>query len=110
MGNEVLLKVERDNARARRLYSKLGYRVVAIDKEAERPIAGPGGLRFVTTTQVAMRKDLRYPPVDSVVTWTLAACAAAYTATTVSAEQFGAVADLLRAGHLSAGLELLIAS
>ena len=79
---EVLLRVERDNGKARNLYRKVcdrpahacaarrcatdsprppangavppqvGYRVVALDKDAERPEAGPGGLRYVPTVQV----------------------------------------------------------
>jgi len=63
---EVLLKVEKDNRRAQRLYRRLGYRVVGIDKAAEKPEAGPSGLRFVPTSQVVMRKDLRFPPLDTV--------------------------------------------
>ena len=61
---EVLLKVEADNRKARSLYRSLGYRVIAVDREAERPEASSGGLKFVPTTQVAMRKDLRIPPPD----------------------------------------------
>jgi len=62
--SEVLLKVEADNRKARNLYRSLGYRVVAVDREAERPEASAVGLQFVPTTQVAMRKDLRLPPAD----------------------------------------------
>ena len=62
--SEVLLKVEADNRKARKLYRSLGYRVVAVDSEAERPEAGAAGLKFVPTTQVALRKDLRLPPAD----------------------------------------------
>ena len=64
--SEVLLKVEKDNSKARKLYRGLGYRVVAEDREAERPEASSGRLKFVQTTQIAMRKDLRYPPLDDV--------------------------------------------
>ena len=64
--SEVLLKVEKDNSKARKLYRGLGYRDVAVDREAERPDASSGRLKFVQTTQIAMRKDLRYPPLDTV--------------------------------------------
>lgn len=65
--DEVLLRVESDNGRARNLYRKLGYRVVDTDKGAERPVAGAGGLKYVPTVQVAMRKSLKFPPIDSVL-------------------------------------------
>lgn len=63
---EVLLKVEKENSKARRLYERLGYRSVALDAEAERPDMSSGRLLFVSTTQLAMRKDLRFPPFDTV--------------------------------------------
>ena len=79
--NEVLLKVERDNRRARNLYRVLGYRVVAVDKKAERPVAsGSGGMRFISTTQVAMRKDLQFPPADVVLSAVVLAGAASFVA------------------------------
>lgn len=64
---EIVLKVEADNAKARSLYRAAGYRVVATDREAQKPEAGLGGVRFVPTTQVAMRKDLVLPPLDTAV-------------------------------------------
>lgn len=94
--DEILLRVERDNGKARNLYRKLGYRVVAVDKEAERPIAGPGGLKYVPTVQVAMRKSLRYPPKDSVVGAVLFAAFAAFGFVNneqVLTEAFGLAAD-----------------
>ncbi|KAL1514888.1 hypothetical protein AB1Y20_003970 [Prymnesium parvum] len=64
--SEILLRVEQDNTKARRLYHSLGYRTVGVDTEAERPDASSGRLEFVRTTQVVMRKDLRFPPLDTV--------------------------------------------
>ena len=105
---EVLLKVERNNGKARNLYRKLGYRVVAVDQEAERPVAGPGGVQFVPTVQVAMRKSLSgVPPVDVLVGWALAAAAAAYGSQLEVTQQ---VAEALSAGRVEEvvlGLELL---
>ena len=65
--SEVLLRVEKDNAGARKLYRALGYRAVAEDREAERPEASSGRLQFVPTTQTIMRKDLRFPPLDTLL-------------------------------------------
>ena len=65
--SELLIKVEADNTRARKLYRKLGYRTVGEDPNAERPVAAGGRLRFVPATTIAMRKDLRFPPVDALV-------------------------------------------
>lgn len=105
--DEVLLKVEQDNRRARNFYRAIGYRVVAVDRDAERPIAGPTGLKFVKTTQVAMRKDLKYPPLDSVLT------VAAFVATAVYVnvafpEQVLQAASLIQAGELSGAARLLL--
>jgi ribosomal protein S18 acetylase RimI-like enzyme len=78
--DEMLLKVERDNSRAQRLYRKLGYRVVATDWEAERPEAQGGAVQFVPTTQVAYRKDLRYAmPPDTAAVYAATATAALAT-------------------------------
>ena len=74
--DEVLLKVEANNRKARNLYRRLGYRVVDTDRQAERPIVS-GGVRFVQTTQVAMRKDLRFPPPDTIIS-ALAIASAGY--------------------------------
>ena len=63
--DEVYLKVEKGNRKAFNLYRGLGYRVVATDPDAEKPIVVPGGIKYVKTTNVAMRKDLRFPPVDT---------------------------------------------
>lgn len=105
--DEVLLKVERDNRRARSLYQKLGYRVVALDREAERPEAGPGGVVFVKTTQVAMRKDLKYPPLDSVLSVAALVAVAAYAYLTFP-EQLAEAANLAQNGELLDAARLLI--
>ena len=110
--NEVLLKVEADNSRARSLYRSLGYRVVDTDKQAERPVV-KGGLRFVKTTQVAMRKSLTFPPFDSVVSALAVAAAVAYASSTyheqlAQAMDTGAQAErLLGAGDFEAALALI---
>lgn len=106
--DEVLLKVERDNAKARNLYRKLGYRVVAVDKAAERPEAGPGGVRYVPTVQIAMRKSLKYPPLDSVLSKVALAAAASYVALTYQGELAEAV-GLARDGQLEAAVRILLA-
>lgn len=65
---EMMLKVEKGNRKALNLYRSLGYRVVATDRNAEKPVvSAAGGLRYVKTVNIAMRKDLRFPPVDSVL-------------------------------------------
>ncbi len=79
--DEVLLRVEADNSKARSLYRRLGYRVVDTDKQAERPVV-QGGVRFVKTTQVAMRKSLTFPPLDSMLGTLALAIAAAYASAT----------------------------
>jgi hypothetical protein len=104
----MLLKVEQDNAKARKLYRKIGYRVVAVDRGAERPEAGPGGVRYVPTVQVAMRKNLLLPlPIDSLVSLAAAAAAAAYCVTQYGSELSEAAA-LVAGGQLEAALELLL--
>ena len=102
---EVLLKVERDNGRARNLYRKLGYRVVAVDNKAERPEAGPGGVRYVPTVQVAMRKDLVLPPLDVVGSASALLAGVAYGGTQYGAELAQAAA-MLRDGDYAAVLQL----
>lgn len=97
--NEVLLKVESDNKRARRLYQGLGYRVCGLDKGAERPVAAASGMAFVSTIQVAMRKDLRYPPADVAVPAAALGGAAIYLATQQT-ELLVQAASLLAAGEL----------
>ena len=99
--DEILLRVERDNGRARALYRKLGYRVVAVDKQAERPEASPaGGLKWVATTQVVMRKDLRAPPLDAVALPLLAAAALWYAWTSLEPADAAALLDAARSGRL----------
>jgi len=96
--DEVLLKVEKGNRKAFNLYKRLGYRVVATDPNAEKPIVATGGLKYVKTTNIAMRKDLRYPPLDTALssagTLVLAAALApkydALAQTVVSAFEGGA--------------------
>ena len=38
-----------------------------VDRGAEKPEASTGGVNFVPTVQHAMRKSLRYPPLDTLV-------------------------------------------
>jgi ribosomal protein S18 acetylase RimI-like enzyme len=82
--DEILLKVESENRRARNLYRSLGYRVVATLRDAEKPQPRPWGIEFVPTKQVAMRKSLRGGlPLDN-LDWlditTAAVCAGAAAA------------------------------
>lgn len=106
--DEVLLKVEADNGKARKLYRKLGYRVVAVDKKAERPEAGPGGVRYVPTVQVAMRKDLNKPPIDTVLSNAALLAATAYVAATCQSELVEA-ASLAGGGDVGAAMRVLLA-
>ena len=99
--SEVLLKVESDNGKALNLYRRVGYRKVAVDKEAERPVAGSGGLKFVRTTQVAMRKDLRFPPVDTVATALASAIAVYYAVGKLD----GSIESLAASGSLIEALQ-----
>jgi GNAT superfamily N-acetyltransferase len=105
--DEVLLKVEQDNGRARKLYRSVGYRVVSVDREAERPEAGRNGLIFVKTTQVAMRKDLKNPPLDTVVSTAALVAAAAYVSVSFP-EQLAEAASLVQAGRLADVVQLLL--
>ena len=75
-------QVEEDNRRARSLYRALGYRQCAVDRECERPQAGRYSVSFVPTTQVVMRKDVRYPPADVLVLRAAQLAGAAWAATT----------------------------
>ena len=106
--DEVLLKVERSNGKARNLYRNLGYRIVAVDKEAERPEAGKNGLTFVPTTQVAMRKDLRYPPLDSVA-FAAASTAAVIYVSAVYQTPLAEAASLAGAGELAEAARVVLA-
>ncbi|KAL1498874.1 hypothetical protein AB1Y20_013398 [Prymnesium parvum] len=55
--DEMLLKVEADNLRARRFYASLGYHAVARDTRAERPARTLfSRVRWERTTLVCMRK------------------------------------------------------
>ena len=55
--NEMVLKVEADNAAARSFYEDLGYSVVARDVKAEKPrIMIFSRVRWESTTLVCMRK------------------------------------------------------
>jgi len=103
--SEVLLKVEADNGKARNLYRSLGYRVVAVDMEAEKPQAGAGGLSFVSTTQVAMRKDLRLPPLDVAALRAALLGGASYLYTQYAATGLGPE-GLLRRAEEASGLDL----
>jgi len=103
--SEVVLKVEANNSKARNLYRRLGYRVVGTDKEAERPVIS-GGLRFVQTTQVAMRKSLTLPPLDTVATAGAATLAAYYASNTFPAE-LAQAKELVAAGRVEQLIELV---
>ena len=106
--NQVLLKVEDDNRRARSLYRKLGYRVVATDTLAERPVAGPGGLKFVSTTQVVMRKDLRFPPTDVIASAIVVSVLASRIGMAIGSEQLADAEAMLAAGQLAELGQLLL--
>lgn len=104
--DEILLKVEADNRRARNLYRKMGYRKVYLDKDAEKPEASPGGVKFVQTVQIALRKSLRYPPLDTLVVSAagLVAAAAIYA---TNADLLQQAAGLLLDGEIAEAAELL---
>ncbi len=109
---EVVLKVEDTNKGARKLYHGLGYRQTGIDREAEKPVVGSsnafgggGALRFVQTTNIALRKDLLLPPADvAAATAALAAALAAAASRAAGAPAaardavFAAAARLLDSG------------
>lgn len=61
---QLYLKVEKTNTKAMRLYRRLGYTDIGTDAVAEIPrgITGPfgGGVRWVRTPLVIMRKDLGF--------------------------------------------------
>ena len=57
--DEMLLKVEAGNRPAENLYRALGYRVTAEDTLAERPEPGASRVRWVRTSNIVLRKDLR---------------------------------------------------
>lgn len=105
--DEILLKVEQDNRRARNLYRKLGYRDVAVDKQAERPVASCSGLKFVPTVQVAMRKDLTRPPLDSILK-PLALIAAGCYLQAEDGEQLSHALSLLQGGQAADALNILL--
>ena len=65
-------------------------------------------MRYVPTVQVAMRKSLRYPPIDSVLSTAALVAAAAYAALTYQAE-LGAAAALARDGDVAAAVQVLLA-
>ena len=106
---EVVLKVEDTNKGARKLYHGLGYRQTGIDREAEKPVVGSsnafgggGALRFVQTTNIALRKDLLLPPAD------VAAAAAALAAALAAAASRAAEApDAARDAVFAAAARLL---
>ena len=99
--DEVLLKVEQDNRKARSLYRKTGYRVVDVDKQAERPVAGTrGGVTFVPTVQIAMRKSLRGPPLDTIAI-RLALAAALYVVFTQYQQPILEACGLLASGQMT---------
>ena len=66
--------------------------------------AGPGGVRYVPTVQVAMRKDLRRPPADTVAAAAAAIAAAAYLGAVLH-DDAAAVAALVADGRAGAALE-----
>lgn len=77
-------------------------RVVRTDDQAERPDATSGRLRFVKTTQLVMRKDLRFPPPD-----TLLLPAALLAALSLYLPNAAPLLSLLAAGDLSGAAEVV---
>ena len=75
-------------------------------EDAERPEAGPGGIKYVPTVQVAMRKSLRYPPLDSVVVAATAATAAVLLSMRFS-DEAAVIAGLVANGRGAAAAERL---
>ena len=105
---EVVLKVEDTNKGARKLYHGLGYRQTGIDREAEKPVVGSsnafgggGALRFVQTTNIALRKDLLLPPAD------VAAATAALAAAPAAASRAAEAPDAARDAVFAAAARLL---
>ena len=76
------------------------------DKDAEKPEASPGGVKFVQTVQIALRKSLRYPPLDTLVVSAagLVAAAAIYA---TNADLLQQAAGLLVDGEVAEAAELL---
>ena len=116
--DEVYLKVEKGNRKAFNLYRGLGYRVVATDPNAEKPIVAPGGIKYVKTTNIAMRKDLRFPPVDTALGYVAALglavtaapkyeAIAQYVASAIEAGSTSEQPVQLVAGLLQGGVEIL---
>eukprot|EP00308_Calcidiscus_leptoporus_P005231 CAMPEP_0119397962 /NCGR_PEP_ID=MMETSP1334-20130426/140589_1 /TAXON_ID=127549 /ORGANISM="Calcidiscus leptoporus, Strain RCC1130" /LENGTH=269 /DNA_ID=CAMNT_0007421813 /DNA_START=52 /DNA_END=861 /DNA_ORIENTATION=- len=56
--DELLIKVERGNSGAERLYAACGYALLAVDTRAEKPQAGRWRVRWVPTTNLVLRKRL----------------------------------------------------
>ncbi|CAN0306626.1 unnamed protein product [Pylaiella littoralis] len=56
--DEVLLLVEENNQRARRLYTKLGYKVLFRDTKAKKILPDTYQIRDVPCVNVCMRRDL----------------------------------------------------
>mmetsp|Transcript_10866 Transcript_10866/g.35991 ORF Transcript_10866/g.35991 Transcript_10866/m.35991 type:complete len:296 (+) Transcript_10866:75-962(+) len=90
---EIFLKVDKSNAKALNLYRKLGYRPVpdGEDPDAEKPVVLAGRLRYEPTTTLTLRKDLRKPPLDVVVSNSALAVAALAAALNVQALEQGAL-------------------
>lgn len=65
--SQLALVVEERNTKARKLYAKLGYRVVQREKRSSTLLPLPDG-RIVseTTTALTMRRNLLLPPIDPV--------------------------------------------
>ncbi|CAM9393320.1 unnamed protein product [Ascophyllum nodosum] len=56
--DEVLLLVEENNQRAKRLYQKLGYKTLFSDREAKQVVPDSYQIRDVPCVNVCMRRDL----------------------------------------------------
>ena len=80
--------------------------MISTDKKAERPEVGYGGLKWVQTTQVVMRKDLRFPPADSVAS-VVVLLAVGYYVFGMHASDFDQAWMLLGSGQIPELMELL---
>ncbi len=103
--------MEAGNARARKLYRKLGYKELPGGAEEEAPTLKvlAGALADVRVTNVGMRKSLRPFPagaIENANPVSAAAALAALAALAAAAADPQAAADAAAAAAAAAGLEL----